>query len=424
MTTRSTQQIPEVLQVLQVLPKIMLQAVIMAAGKSTRTYPLTLTKPKPLLHIANKPILAHQLDQFVGLIEDVIIIVGYKHEMIREYFGNSYRGIALNYVEQQEQLGTGHAAMQVRPYIRDRFLLMNGDDLYAREDIEGCLRHHYSLLSMEVADPRQFGVLTVENGLVKDLIEKPEHPASNLTSVGMYVFDTKIFPLLDKIPRSPRGEYEVTDGVKELVKVAEVFYHVGTGYWIPVGFPWSLLNANDFLLERNPKDQIQGTLEPGVTIEGTLSLGAHSVIRRGTYIQGNLCVGDHCEIGAYCHITGNTSIGDHSQIAHSTTINNSVIDQHVQIEPFCHIAYSVIGDFSRIHSGAVTMSRTTQGKTIISRVKREMIDSGREQLGAVLASSVELHPHVVTYPGMKIWPEMVVPAGTAVKADMMVYIDD
>src|SRR5512137_96696 len=110
----------------------MLQAVIMSAGKSTRTYPLTLTKPKPLLPIANKPILAHQLDQFVGLIQEAVIIVGYKSDMIQDEFGDSYRGIALQYVEQKDQLGTGHAAMQVRPYIRDRFLLMNGDDLYAR----------------------------------------------------------------------------------------------------------------------------------------------------------------------------------------------------------------------------------------------------------------------------------------------------
>lgn len=65
----------------------MTQAVLMAAGKSTRTYPLTLTKPKPLLHIANKPILAHQLDQCLGLVQEAVIIVGYKHEMLRSHFG-------------------------------------------------------------------------------------------------------------------------------------------------------------------------------------------------------------------------------------------------------------------------------------------------------------------------------------------------
>ena len=156
----------------------MLQAVIMAAGKSTRTYPLTLTKPKPLLRIANKPILAHQLDLFVGLIEEAVLIVGYKHDLIRAEFGESYRDIALRYVEQRELLGTGHAAMQVAPHIKDRFVLMNGDDLYAKSDLDALLRHQYALLSQEVEDPRLYGVLTVRNGLVKDVIEMPDNPAS------------------------------------------------------------------------------------------------------------------------------------------------------------------------------------------------------------------------------------------------------
>jgi bifunctional UDP-N-acetylglucosamine pyrophosphorylase/glucosamine-1-phosphate N-acetyltransferase len=398
----------------------MIQAVIMAAGKSTRTYPLTLTKPKPLLHIANKPILAHQLDQCIGLVHEAIIIVGYRSDMIREHFGDTYRGIRLVYVEQREQLGTGHAAMQVRPYIRDRFLLMNGDDLYAREDIEGCLRYHYSLLGRKVADPRQYGVLTVENGLVTDLIEKPEHPASNLTSVGMYVFDGKIFTILDKIPKSPRGEYEVTDAVKQLAQIAEVHCHISSGYWIPVGFPWSLLNANDFMLTRYFEDNVsKGAIEPGVTIDGQVWLGENSVIRQGTYIQGKLCIGKHCTIGPNCHISGNTSIGDHSDIAASTRIKNSVIEKHVRIEPFCHLSHSVVGEHATVHSGAVTMSAPIETKTVTSLVKGHCIDSGREQLGAILGAHVTMLPHVVTYPGVKIAPKTIIAPGTVVQHDLL-----
>lgn len=396
----------------------MLQAVIMAAGKSTRTYPLTLTKPKPLLHIANKPILAHQLDQMLGLIDEAIIIVGYKHEMIREFFGDSYKGISLTYVEQKEQLGTGHAAMQVKDYIRDRFLLMNGDDLYAREDLDGCLQYQYALLSMEVEDPRQYGVLTVENGLVKDIIEKPEHPASNLTSVGVYVFDRSIFPILDTIPRSPRGEYEVTDGVRALAHSAEMHYHASSAYWIPVGFPWSILNANDFLLEQRLSEQIEGTIEEGVRIEGTVSLGKNSIIRQGSFIQGNLCVGDNCVIGANSHLSGNTTIGNNSSLAMASRVDNSVIAQNVRFEPFCHISHSVIGDDCVLHACTVTMSAPLEGATVTSSVNGKPFDSGRQQLGAVLASGVELQPHVVSYPGVKIGPDTIVKAGSVVQEDM------
>jgi len=396
----------------------MLQTVIMAAGKSTRTYPLTLTKPKPLLRIANKPILAHQLDLFLGLIDEAILIVGYKHEMIREEFGESYRGIALRYVEQREQLGTGHAAMQVEPYIRDRFVLMNGDDLYAKEDLDALLNYHYALLAQEVENPRLYGVLTVQDGLVKDVVEKPEHPLSNLTSVGMYLLDRGIFEMLKQIPRSPRGEYEVTDAIKRLAQTTELHYHVSPGLWMPVGFPWSVLMANDFVLQRNPPQGIQGTIEPHVSITGNLSLGAGSVIRSGTHIQGNLCVGENTVIGPNCDIRGNTSIGDHCMIAGSNSLLNSVIGAHVHIAPFCQISHSVFGDHVLAHSGLVTMSEAMETPTVMSMVKGVPVNSGREQFGAVFASQVIALPHVVTFPGVKISPETLITAGTVVKEDL------
>ena len=391
----------------------------MAAGKSTRTYPLTLTQPKPLLHIGNKPILAHQLDQFAGLIDEAILIVGYKHDMLREYFGDSYEDIRLTYVEQTEQLGTGHAVMQVREHIQDRLLVMNGDDLYAREDIDVCLRYQYALLAHEVQDPRQYGVLTVEDGLVTDLIEKPERPASNLTSVGMYVFDRKIFDILANIPKSPRGEYEITDAIKQLTHTANVHCHVLTGYWIPVGFPWSVINANDFVLERFfGEPASEGAIEPGVKIEGRVALGANSVIRQGSYIQGNLRVGRDCTIGPHCHISGNTAIGDGSYISSGASVKNSVIGKQCRIAPVCNLMYSVIGDAVEIGSGTVTMSAPTATKTVTSVVKGEVADTGREQLGAIISSQVTIQPHVVTYPGIKIAPDTIVRAGTVVAEDI------
>lgn len=395
----------------------------MAAGKSTRTYPLTLTKPKPLLPIANKSILARQLDQFVGLIQEAIIIVGYESRQIREAFGDSYRGIALGYVEQQDQLGTGHAAMQVRPYIRDRFLLMNGDDLYARIDIAGCLQYPYALLGMEVADPRNYGVLTVENGLVRDLIEKPEHPASNLTSVGLYVFDRKIFDLLDTIPRSPRGEYEITDAVKRLAQMADVHCHVVQGYWLPVGYPWQILNANDFLLEtcfeQASGDEPAGIVEDGVKIVGNLSIGENSVIRQGSYLHGNVRIGRNCVIGPNSHVTGNTAIGDDSQVGFGTAVQNSVIGRHCRIGPFCHLAHSVLADRVLLGAAVVTMCDPLETKTVTSVIKGQTVASDRKHFGLTVGSQATLQPHVVTYPGVKIAPASVVPPGTVVKEDIM-----
>lgn len=188
-----------------------MQAVILAAGKSTRTMPLTQTRPKPLLTILNRPLLEYNLDQLDRLVDEVILIVGYRKEMIMEYFGDHYKSMKLTYVEQTEQLGTGHAVQQVKGHITGRFLVINGDDLYARQDFEELLKHDAALLVKEVEHAERWGIVEPDGDKVKRLVEKPKDPPSNLGNIGAYVFDKTLFNL--QIDKSERGEYEITDYV-------------------------------------------------------------------------------------------------------------------------------------------------------------------------------------------------------------------
>ncbi|NLP09488.1 NTP transferase domain-containing protein, partial [bacterium] len=151
-----------------------MQAVLMVAGKSTRTFPLTLTRPKPLLPIMNRPLIEHSLDQLYGLFDEVILIVGYRQDMIRRVLGDQYRGMRLIYQEQREQKGTGHAVLQAQPHIRGRFVAMNGDDLFAHEDLALLQHYSYAALAKVVPDPSLYGVCVVdeENNLL-NMVEKP-----------------------------------------------------------------------------------------------------------------------------------------------------------------------------------------------------------------------------------------------------------
>lgn len=391
----------------------------MAAGKSTRMYPITLTQPKPLVHIANKPILAHQLDQLVGLVDEVILIVGYKRKMLEEAFGDLYRGIALGYVEQKEQLGTGHAAMQAAPYVKDRFLLMNGDDLYARRDIEACLHHTYTLTAQAVPDVRPFSEVVLKHGLVTDVIEKPENPASNLASIGLFALDKKIFTILEDIPKSPRGEYELPDAVIKLLHIVDMHCHVVDDYWIPVGYPWHVLNANDFLLENYFEEAPRaGTIAESATLEGRVRIGEHASIQAGAVIRGNVVIGRQCEIGPNCVITGNTALGDHCALGAGAVVDNCVIDRHSRIEPYAVLSHSVIGDHVTIGSGTVTMSDAVDGPTVTSMIKGKLTASDRPKFGATIASRVMVEPHVTTRPGVKIGPEQTIEAGSVVNDDI------
>src|SRR4030067_793517 len=103
-----------------------MQAVLMVAGKSTRTYPLTLTRPKPLLPVMNVPLIKHSLDQLAGLFDEAILIVGYRREMILDVLGDRYNGMAVKYVEQKKQLGTGHAILQAKPLVKYPVVALKG----------------------------------------------------------------------------------------------------------------------------------------------------------------------------------------------------------------------------------------------------------------------------------------------------------
>src|SRR3989344_341487 len=170
-----------------------MQAVILAAGKSTRTYPLTLTRPNPLLKVANKTLLEHNLDNLSNIVNEVIIVVGYKKNTIKKHVKKRYKNIKIKYVAQKEQLGTAHALSVVEPHVKDRFVLMMGDDIYSREDIKNCIKHKYSLLTTRVKNPQNFGVVVEKNKILVDFVEKPRHFVSDLISNALYVLDKKIF---------------------------------------------------------------------------------------------------------------------------------------------------------------------------------------------------------------------------------------
>ncbi len=224
----------------------MIQAVIMAAGKSTRTWPLTLTKPKPLLKVMNKEIIKRNLDALQGLVGEVIIIVGFKKEMIIEEIGHKYGRLKIRYAEQKTQLGTGHALKCVERLIKGKFIVIGGDDIFSRKDIKACLSHKIAVLGCKVEDPGRFGVFVVKGKEVKKVVEKPRKFVSDIANAGLYVFDKSVFKF--KLRKSQRGEYEIVDYINALIKKERVVCENVKGHWLSVGYPWDLIEANNVLV--------------------------------------------------------------------------------------------------------------------------------------------------------------------------------
>jgi UDP-N-acetylglucosamine diphosphorylase / glucose-1-phosphate thymidylyltransferase / UDP-N-acetylgalactosamine diphosphorylase / glucosamine-1-phosphate N-acetyltransferase / galactosamine-1-phosphate N-acetyltransferase len=393
-----------------------MKAVILAAGSSTRTYPLTLTRPKPLLPIMNKPLLAHTLEHLKDIVSEVILIVGYKKEMIKEYFGNKFRGISIQYVDQEKQMGTGHALMQAKDFLKGKFLVLNGDDIYHKKDIKSLLPHKYCLCVSEVDNPKMFGVIDPCDNTIKRFLERPKHPPSNLVNTGLYMFHTDIFRFALK--KTKRGEFEIVDYVNHIIRQDIPFhYEIIKEYWIPIGYPWQVITANEFLTKRIKNSKIDGKVEKGVVIKGPVLVGKGTVLKSGTYIEGPVVIGKRCTIGPNCYIRSGTVLGDECKVGNACEVKNSTFFRHAVAGHLSYIGDSVIGENVNLGAGTITANLRHDNKNIKSSVRSELIDTGRRKFGTIIADGVHTGIHTSLYPGRKLFPNTSTVPGESVTKD-------
>jgi UDP-N-acetylglucosamine diphosphorylase/glucosamine-1-phosphate N-acetyltransferase len=362
-----------------------MQCVVLAAGEGKRMRPLTGRRPKVMLPIANRPMMEHLvLAARDAGITDFIFVVGYFEREIRNHFGDgSALGVKITYVTQRHQLGTADALRATAGMVSGRFLLLNGDMVLKTDDIrELCQRNAPCVGIHETDHPQDYGVVTVENDRITGLEEKSEHPKSNLINAGAYLFDPDIFDLLGKIGISGRGEFELTDALDTYIKRGELTAHP-LAYWLDVGQPWDLLDANGALLSAMHHEKY-GTVEDGCTIPESVSIGKGTVIRAGTYIEGSCIIGENCVIGPHAYIRGSTAIGDDCHIGHATEIKNSIVMPGTKIPHFNYIGDSVIGSGCNFGAGTkVANLRHDNGP-----VKVCGKSTGRRKFGAIIGDDV------------------------------------
>jgi bifunctional UDP-N-acetylglucosamine pyrophosphorylase/glucosamine-1-phosphate N-acetyltransferase len=394
-----------------------MQAVILCAGKSTRTYPLTAERPKPLLKVANKTILEHNLDALRGLVDEVILIVGFKKEMIEDFAEKIKNRLdfKITLVEQKEQLGTGHALLAAEPCIKGRFIVLMGDNIYSSADIKNCLESGLGMLVTNTKTPEIFGTIKKgKNGFLEKIYEKTDRPPSNLANTGLYVLDRKVFGF--KTEKTVRGEIELTDMVNELAKTEKIAVVLAEGCWLPIGYPWEILDANEYLLKKI-KMKINGLVEKNATIKGQVVIGKNTVVKNGSYIEGPVIIGENCEIGPNCYIRAYTSIGDNCKIGNAVEIKNSVVMDSTKIGHLSYFGDSVIGFSINIGAGTITSNLRHDCKSVRSVVKGKLMDTERKKFGAVIGDRVHTGINTLIYPGRKIWPGLNTLPGEIVKED-------
>ncbi|QQS61551.1 MAG: NTP transferase domain-containing protein [Candidatus Moraniibacteriota bacterium] len=224
-----------------------MQCVILAAGRGTRMGDLCNDIPKPMLFLRGKPKLAYTIEMLPDAIDEVIIIVGYLKEKIIHYFGDTYKGKKIQYIIHEEIDGTGKILHSAKSILKERFLVIMGDDLYKKEDLENLMKYELAVLAIEVEDSSQFGVLkTDDQGNLKDILERPHDPNFRLVNTAAYMLTQEYFsyPLV-KISQTEYGLPQTLVNMKDKNNI-QVLRAVD---WFPIGNPQALVLAQERIID-------------------------------------------------------------------------------------------------------------------------------------------------------------------------------
>jgi len=389
-----------------------MKAVILAAGEGTRLRPFTVSEPKVMIPAANKPILEFIVNSLVDNgITDIIMVVGYRRERIMSHFKNGEEfGAKIDYVTEWKQLGTAHALLQAEDEIDDEFLVLPGDNVISSQTITDFLeeREKYSILITNSDEPSKYGVVTLTNGEVKEIVEKPEKSPSHLISTGIYSFSPEIFDYIKEMIEAQR--YDITSVVQRLQQDERLTGILTDSTWIDAVYPWDLIQLNSAALSGLPKT-VQGVIEEGVTIKGNVVIGEGATIRGGTYIQGPTVIGEGCEIGPNVCILPSTSIGQDTKIEPFTVVKESLVMNSVRIGPNSTLEKSVIGDGVKIGSNFSTYVGS-------KRIPLEDEIQELESIGCMVAEDTRIGGGVTTEPGVIIGAECEIRSGKTIREDI------
>lgn len=239
-----------------------MHAGILCGGSGIRLRPITEQVPKCMVEVKGRPLLEWVMENMINAgVDEIHLVVGYKKEIIEDHFGPEFDGVKLNYFVQKEQKGTAHAVSLLQGYLKESFMLANGDVLASRNDYRELVRvSTYEefdglILARKVSDPWKYGVLKTYNYEITDIVEKPNpgKEPSSLINAGVYRFRENFFDSVNETPLSPRGEYELVDSIRHYIaRGKRVEYRMCNDRCVDISTLDDLKNADEMDSEEFP----------------------------------------------------------------------------------------------------------------------------------------------------------------------------
>ncbi len=369
--------------------------VILAAGRGSRLWPITEDIPKAMVRILKKPLLEWIIEGVLPHAKKIVVVVGYKRGVVENYFSLKPYAGKLVFCEQKEQAGTAHALACAEGEVSDWFVTLNGDNFFHPRVFDEIAENSrfqkaFSIVK-RVQDVHEYGVVLEKNGVIAEIIEKPVEQGSGLINTNTFFLPKKFFEYLRRLPRSERGEYELTAAINEFVKSESVRLIEFDGYWNDVGFFWNYLQVNSFALESLASDKREGLVEDGVVVKGKLVLGKGSVIRAPSRIEGPVFIGDNSVIGPNAFLRSGATIEDHCHVG-SSEVKNSILMSYSNAPHYSYVGDSVLCEDVNLGAGTTTANLRFNDANIpvFDQKSGKKIDSRCRKLGCVIGAGTRV----------------------------------
>lgn len=314
----------------------MVSAIVLAGGYATRLRPLSLTKPKSLFPLLDKPILEYTLESLEkAKVTNAYLSLRVMADKLISYLESSGANSFVKPVIEKEPLGDGGPLK----YIADNFELDDDvvviyGDIFSEMDFKDLISFHINkgcsvtIVGTKVNDPRRYGVLYQENDKLIELIEKPKNPISNLINAGIYVFRKDLFKEINKYPYSISRDF-----MPKVLKKCCVSVYQYNGIWADIGLPSDYLRLNfELLVRRYPKGYISPSakVSENATLNPPYYIGDDVSIRGGTYVNPNTVIGKKSKIGEGVYLQETllmegVRVGDYSYMTNTIVADNSRI---------------------------------------------------------------------------------------------------
>lgn len=331
----------------------MVSAIILAGGYATRLRPLSLTKPKALFPLLNKPIIRYTLDSLLSAgITDIYLSLRVMADKIIEYLKDVNMLDKVKIEIENEPLGdAGPLKVISEKYKLDEDVLVIYGDIYSEININSLLDFYYKkgcdavIVGTEVKDPHRYGVLYTENDVLIELIEKPKRPISNLINGGIYIFKRDLFQSI-KVPSSISKDF-----LPKLLRSRCIAVYKYQGIWADIGVPDDYLRLNfELLVQRYPRGYI----------DSSAKVSESSTLIPPYYISKNNIVGSDT------YISSHTILGNDVKIGKGSYISESILMDKVEVKDYTYITGSIIADRSRIGRWNHILDGSILGEEVIT----------------------------------------------------------